>query len=155
MRFEIRAAAGAPPAEAREIRRRVFVEEQGVAADEEWDEHDAPGAGTLHLVAYAAGRPVGCARLRAVSDAAKVERVAVLPDARRHGLGRALMEAAEQAARERGHTRFVLHAQVAVIPFYERLGWRTLGPVFEEAGIPHRRMEKNGALSSPPASSPR
>jgi predicted GNAT family N-acyltransferase len=156
MRFEIRAEAGAPPRAAREIRRRVFVDEQGVAAHEEWDEHDAPGAGTLHLVAYAAGRPVGCARLRSVGDAAKVERVAVLPDARRHGLGRALMEAAEQAARERGHTRFVLHAQVAVIPFYERLGWRVLGPEFEEAGIPHRKMEKRGArFSSPPASSTR
>jgi predicted GNAT family N-acyltransferase len=144
MRLEIRAEAGAPPREAREIRRRVFVEEQGVAADEEWDEHDAPGAPTLHFVAYEAGRPLGCARLRALGDAAKVERVAVLSDARRHGLGRALMEAVEQAARERGHTRFVLHAQVAVIPFYERLGWRALGPEFDEAGIPHRKMEKSG-----------
>jgi predicted GNAT family N-acyltransferase len=144
MRFLIRAAAGAPPPEAREIRRRVFVEEQGVAADEEWDEHDAPGAGTLHFVAYQAGRPIGCARLRAHGDAAKVERVAVLPEERRLGLGRALMEAAERAAHERGHARLLLHAQVAVIPFYERLGWRAFGPEFDEAGIPHRKMEKTG-----------
>jgi predicted GNAT family N-acyltransferase len=140
----IHSVRGAAPADARAIRRRVFVEEQGVASDEEWDEHDAKRAGTLHFVAYRAGRAVGCARLRAYGADAKVERVAVLPEARRLGLGRALMEAAERAAREQGHARLVLHAQTAVIPFYERLGWRALGPEFEEAGIPHRRMEKQG-----------
>jgi ElaA protein len=85
---------------------------------------------------------VGCARLRTRGDAAKIERVAVLAKRRRLGLGRALMEAAERAAAQRGHRRLVLHAQVAVIPFYERLGWEAYGPEFLEAGIPHRAMKK-------------
>ena len=141
-RFTIRVSHGEAPAEARAIRRHVFVEEQGVASDEEWDAHDAAGAATLHFVAFERGRAVGCARLRACAEGAKVERVAVLPEQRRLGLGRALMEAAERAAEERGDARLVLHAQLPVIPFYERLGWRALGPEFSEAGIPHRRMEK-------------
>lgn len=141
-RLTIRISRGEAPAEARGVRRKVFVEEQGVASDAEWDEHDAEGAGTLHFVALADGRAVGCARLRAYGEAAKLERLAVLAEQRRLGRGRALMEAAEQAAREMGRTRLVLHAQTAVIPFYERLGWRALGPEFSEAGIPHRRMEK-------------
>jgi ElaA protein len=143
--FTIHGVRGAAPADARAIRRRVFVEEQGVASDEEWDQHDAEGAATLHLVAFHAGRAAGCARLRAYGPDAKVERVAVLPEARRLGLGRALMEAAELAARAQGRPRLVLHAQTAVIPFYERLGWRAFGPEFQEAGIPHRRMEKQAA----------
>lgn len=146
-RLTIRISRGEAPAEARAVRRRVFVSEQGVASEEEWDEHDAAGGETLHFVAFADGRAVGCARLRAYGEAAKVERVAVLPEQRRLGLGRALMEAAERSAGEMGRTRLVLHAQSAVIPFYERLGWRALGPEFSEAGIPHRRMEKRGQLS--------
>ena len=141
-RLTIRISEGEAPAEARAIRRRVFVEEQGVASHEEWDEHDAPGAETLHLVAFQEGSAVGCARLRTRGEDTKVERVAVLLEQRRLGLGRALMEAAERAARQRGCLRLVLHAQTAVTPFYERLGWRVVGPEFAEAGIPHRRMEK-------------
>jgi predicted GNAT family N-acyltransferase/predicted nucleotidyltransferase len=149
-RVAIRACRGAAPAEARELRRRVFVEEQGVAAAEEWDAHDDAGAETLHFVARAGGRALGCARLRRADDgAAKIERVAVLREARKGGIGRALMDAAETAAWRRGDPRLRLHAQIAVIPFYERLGWRALGPEFDEADIPHRRMEK--ADAAPPA----
>ena len=150
-RVTIRISRGEAPADARAVRRRVFVEEQGVASDEEWDEHDAPGAETLHFVAFEGSRAVGCARLRAYGEAAKLERVAVLPEQRRLGLGRALMEAAERAARQRGRTRLLLHAQTAVIPFYERLGWRALGPEFSEAGIPHRKMEKESQPGDPPS----
>jgi ElaA protein len=141
-RFTIRISPGEAPADARAIRRKVFVEEQGVASDEEWDEHDAAGAATLHFVALENGRAVGCARLRAHGEGAKLERVAVLPEQRRTGLGRALVQAAERAAWQRGYARVVLHAQTAVIPFYERLGWRAQGPEFDEAGIPHRKMER-------------
>ena len=143
----IRCRRGEAPAEAREIRRRVFVEEQRVAPEEEWDSHDEAGAPTLHFVAHDGERALGCARLRAVDDAAKIERVAVLRESRTHGLGRALMEAAETAAWRRGERRLVIHAQVAVIPFYERLGWRALGPEFDEAGIAHRKMEKTDSAA--------
>ena len=148
-RIAIRCRRGAAPAEAREIRRRVFVEEQHVAPDEEWDVHDEDGADTLHFVAQDGERAIGCARLRATEGAAKIERVAVLRDARERGLGRALMEAAETAAWRRGAERLGIHAQTQVIPFYERIGWRALGPEFVEAGIAHRAMEKTDP-SAPP-----
>jgi predicted GNAT family N-acyltransferase len=141
-RIAIRCHRGAAPAEAREIRRRVFIEEQRVAVREEWDAHDEAGSGTLHFVAHETGRALGCARLRSLAGGGKIERVAVLPEARERGLGRVLMEAAETAAWRRGAARLALHAQTAVIPFYERLGWRAHGPEFVEAGIPHRAMEK-------------
>jgi predicted GNAT family N-acyltransferase len=141
--MRIRAHRGAAPNEAREIRRRVFVEEQRVDPHEEWDAHDEAGTKTLHFVAHEGERALGCARLRWLDDAAKIERVAVLPEARERGLGSALMEAADAAAWRRGAARLRIHAQTAVIPFYERIGWRALGPEFVEAGIPHRRMEKN------------
>jgi predicted GNAT family N-acyltransferase len=147
--LSIRCSRGAAPEEAREIRRRVFVDEQGVAPEEEWDAHDAAASGTLHFVARDGARAVGCARLRAVPGAAKIERVAVLREARERGAGRALMEATETAAWRRGDERLAIHAQRAVIPFYERIGWRAFGPAFEEAGIPHRAMEKTDPAAAP------
>jgi predicted GNAT family N-acyltransferase len=149
-RVAIQAFRGGAPAEARELRRRVFVEEQGVAPAEEWDAYDEPGTDTLHFVARAGGEALGCARLRRADDgAAKIERVAVLREARSGGVGRALMEAAETAAWRRGDPRLRLHAQSAVVAFYEKLGWRALGPEFLEANIPHRKMEKTEP--APPA----
>ena len=138
----IRGTRGAAPAAAREIRRRVFVDEQRVEPSEEWDAHDGPGAATLHFVAWQGARALGCARLRSLGEVAKIERVAVLPEHRTHGLGRTLMQAAETAAWRRGHARLAIHAQREVIPFYERLGWCAEGPVFTEAGIAHRKMRK-------------
>jgi len=72
----------------------------------------------------------------------KAERVAVRRSVRRSGIGRALMRALEDEAHARGHRELVLNAQVAVIAFYERLGYRVEGPEFLEAGIPHRAMRK-------------
>jgi predicted GNAT family N-acyltransferase len=137
-----RCSQGAVPDAARETRRRVFVEEQGVDPHEEWDAHDEAGAETLHFVTWQGDRALGCARLRALGGAAKIERVAVLREHRAHGLGRTLMQAAETAAWRRGYSRLAIHAQLAVILFYERLGWRAVGPEFVEANIAHRKMEK-------------
>ena len=135
------------------VRRSVFVEEQGVDEDIEYDGHDDPGADATHFVAYAAGTPVGAARLRAAEDAdpasesdwdppGKVERVAVAADSRGEGWGRRLMDAVEARARKAGFDRLTLHAQTHVRGFYERLGYEAHGEEFEEAGIPHVAMEK-------------
>jgi methyltransferase (TIGR00027 family) len=122
----------------RAVRREVFVAEQGVPLEEEMDAHDADAA---HFVALQADEVVGTARLRSLADGAlKAERVAVRRPFRRRGVGRALMQALEDAARARGE--LVLNAQTAVEPFYERLGYRGEGPEFVEAGIPHRGMRK-------------
>ena len=138
--LEVRRARPDELARCLAIRREVFVEEQGVPLDEEMDAHDA---GCVHFLAFDAGDAVGTARLRETeAGRVKAERVAVRRSARRSGIGRALMRALEDAARARGHREIVLNAQVPVIAFYERLGYRVEGPEFLEAGIPHRAMRK-------------
>ena len=135
--LEIRVATPEELAQCHDIRREVFVDEQGVPLHEEMDAHDATAT---HFLAFLGGQPVGTARLRTLPDGTpKAERVAVRRAWRRHGIGRALMCALEDAARA---PELVLNAQVAVIPFYERLGYEAEGPVFDEAGIPHRTMRK-------------
>jgi len=72
----------------------------------------------------------------------KAERVAVRRPFRGAGVGRALMRALEDEARALGRRELVLNAQLPVVAFYERLGYRAEGPEFLEAGIPHRAMRK-------------
>ncbi len=134
---------GRAPDEAVAIRFRVFVEEQGVPAAEELDGKD--GERTHFLARDAAGRAIGCACLRPYGAAGaqhKVERVAVLPELRGTGLGATLMRAVEAHARAIGARDLVLHAQAAVVAFYEKIGWASVGPRFFEAGIEHQKMEK-------------
>jgi predicted GNAT family N-acyltransferase len=131
---------GRAPAEAVAIRRRVFVEEQGVPEAEELDGKD--GERSHFLARDGAGRAVGCACLRPYGAEHKVERVAVLPESRGSGLGRELMDGVEAHAREIGAKDLVLHAQASVVSFYEKLGWRSVGPRFLEAGIEHQEMKK-------------
>ena len=122
------------------IRRTVFVAGQGVSEREEIDGLDPA---CTHFLARAAGDAVGTARLRFVDGKAKAERVAVLDEHRRRGVGAALMLALEQEAARLGSGSVVLHAQEASIPFYEILGYRAEGERFFEADIPHRRMSKS------------
>ncbi len=131
---------GRAPAESVAIRRRVFIEEQGVPEPDELDGKD--GERTHFLARDAAGRAVGSACLRPYRARHKVERVAVLPELRGSGLGRDLMSAVEAHARTLGEDELVLHAQAGVVPFYEKLGWVSVGPRFFEAGIEHQKMGK-------------
>lgn len=117
------------------VRDTVFVREQGVPRSIEIDGHDPE---SHHVVAEtASGEPVGTARL--LNDG-QIGRCAVLAEWRGRGIGSRLVAALLDTGRERGYTRFELHAQVAAIPFYEKLGFSARGPVFGEAGIPHRTM---------------
>ena len=88
------------------------------------------------------GVPVATARLFSKGGAAKIGRVAVLKEHRGCGLGAKVMEWAMYMAKDLKLQPMVLDAQVDVIPFYERLGFEAEGPVFDDAGIPHRRMTK-------------
>lgn len=136
-RAEIRVAKPGELAQCLAIRREVFVDEQRVPLHEEMDAHD--GTAT-HFLALVDGEAVGTARLRTLPDGTpKAERVAVRAAWRRHGVGRALMRALEHAARA---PQIVLNAQLPVVAFYERLGYEAEGPIFDEAGIPHRAMRK-------------
>lgn len=122
------------------VRKAVFVEEQGVPAALEVDEHEKSAA---HFICRYRDEVVGAGRLRAKGPYAKFERIAVLKAYRGKHLGRALMKAMEAyAAREFPDLLPAMHAQDSAITFYERIGWRAEGPVFYEAGIPHRLMVK-------------
>ncbi|MDI5933926.1 GNAT family N-acetyltransferase [Halomonas kalidii] len=122
-------------AAAGEIRRAVFIEEQQVPLEEEWDGRDPD---CRHFLAIADGRPVGTARL--LPDA-HIGRVAVLAEARGLGIGAALMRAAIEAARRHGHPTVALAAQTHALAFYENLGFQAFGDEFLDAGIPHRNMQ--------------
>ncbi|SDJ23357.1 Predicted N-acyltransferase, GNAT family [Halovenus aranensis] len=122
------------------VRQDVFVEEQNVSADEEWDGNDDDAT---HVVAYDGDYPVGTARLRTPEDGlAKIERVAVREPYRGRGIGRLLMDALEADAREQSCSQALLHAQTAVEPFYQKRGYERTSGVFEEANIPHVKMRK-------------
>ncbi len=116
------------------IRRRVFIEEQGVPEALEWEARDGD---CDWFVARVGEAVVGIARL---TPDAQVGRMAVLPDWRGRGIGTALLQAVLRRARERGMAAVTLHAQIHAVPFYARQGFRAEGAVFMEAGIPHRRM---------------
>lgn len=113
----------------------MFICEQGVPESLEWDADDALA---LHFLALLTdGSAVGTARL--MPDG-RIGRMAVLPQWRRRGLGKALLAAAMAQARTRGQTDLSLHAQLAVRGFYEQAGFVAEGEVFDEAGIPHLLM---------------
>jgi len=119
------------------IRRAVFIEEQGVPEDLEWDIDDT---GAVHLLALDdAGRAIGCARL--LPDG-HIGRMAVLPDWRGRGVGRALLDAVTLEAQTRGHRSLHLSAQIHAAGFYARAGFVAVGDEYEEAGIPHVAMHK-------------
>lgn len=121
--------------QAGQIRRKVFIDEQQVSQDEEWDGLDPD---CLHFLAYNVGRPVGTARL--LPDG-HIGRVAVLADQRGGGVGQALMVTAIEAARSKRLEQIVLAAQTQALAFYERLGFQAYGEVFLDAGIAHRNMK--------------
>ena len=128
-------------AEAQPIRAAVFVKEQGIAADLEWDGAD-PAADCVHAVAFnRLGQALGTGRLlEHVPGVAKIGRMAVLPAARGTGVGARVLEALMKAARERGFRQVLLHAQASAVGFYRRAGFTERGAPFEEAGIVHQEM---------------
>ncbi len=124
---------------AREIRERVFVREQGIPVEDEWDEADA---GCVHAVAFnRLGMAVGTGRLLpAEGGSAKVGRMAVHEVLRGTGVGQSLLEALVAVARGRGDQEAVLQAQRSAEGFYARQGFVAAGEPFDEVGIPHIAM---------------
>jgi predicted GNAT family N-acyltransferase len=128
------------------VRRRVFIEEQGVPEDLEIDEHDGDPAvvtSALHVVGGLDGIAVATGRLLLEDgDHGHIGRVAVLPELRRRGCGARLMQALHDLARQQGCTAITLAAQLHALGFYERLGYVARGDVFLDAGIEHRWMDR-------------
>ena len=119
------------------IRRKVFVEEEGVDPALEYDENDA----TAHHYLLTIGeRPVGAARWRETAKGIKLERFAVLPEFRNRGLGEILLSAVLEDVKGLGKLIY-LHSQLRAVPFYERNGFVKQGEIFYEAEMGHYYME--------------
>lgn len=121
-------------ADLRRIRKRVFIDEQGVTPEQEWDSMDAEA---IHFLAEEKGFAIGTARL--LPDGC-IGRVSVLKEWRGLKVGEALMQAAIDEAERRGLKQQTLTAQVHASRFYERLGFKAISEEFIEAGIPHIDM---------------
>ena len=118
------------------LRRKVFIEEQLVPEDLEWDGEDRHA---LHFLARVDGQPVGCARL--LPDG-HVGRMAVLPEWRGRGVGRRLMKVVLMEAEKLKLGHLFLNAQTTAVDFYKQYGFNQVGGEFSDANIPHVRMEK-------------
>jgi predicted GNAT family N-acyltransferase len=126
-------------AAAQAVRTTVFVDEQGIAPEDEWDADDATA---LHAVLFDLnGQPLGNARLLQPSAGlAKVGRMAVLKEARRLGYGARLLQALLREARRRSNKEVRLSAQRTAESFYAEHGFVVVGEPFDEVGIAHVEM---------------
>jgi len=124
---------------AQTVRTAVFVQEQGIAPEDEWDADDASA---LHAVLFDVnGQALGNARLlQPLVNVAKVGRMAVLKDARGRGYGARLLQALLLEARRRGNKEVRLSAQRTAEQFYASHGFSAVGEPFDEVGIPHVEM---------------
>jgi predicted GNAT family N-acyltransferase len=121
----------------RAVREAVFVQEQQVPVELEWDALDPL---CFHVLAVDAdGLPVGTARL---TPERRIGRMAVLAPFRGCGIGEAMLAALLDEARRRRWPEVTLHAQLHALPFYARAGFVPAGPAFVEAGIGHREMRR-------------
>lgn len=127
-----------------QIRQEVFVREQGVAEDLEWDELDKHPEASHHMLLMLDGLAIGTARWYAYDDeTAKLQRVAVLKPLRGIGAGQRLIMAMEDDAREAGYAYAMLDSQCQAEAFYKKLGYRVISEEpFLDAGILHVRMKK-------------
>lgn len=126
----------------RSIRFKVFVDEQKVPAALELDETDF---NALHVLARD-GQDADCGTARMFVDPedssrVKIGRMAVLREFRRSGCGSAMIDSLLREARRSGYRAAVLSAQFQAVPFYRRFGFKPVGEIYDEAGIPHQRME--------------
>jgi predicted GNAT family N-acyltransferase len=121
------------------IRRKVFVDEQGVDPNLEYDKEDQ----AHHYLLLLAGRPIATSRWRETEKGIKLERFAVLPEFRNRGFGEIILDEVLKDVRQLGKTVY-LHSQSRAVPFYERNGFFKEGEMFVEAGIEHYYMKLQG-----------
>ena len=126
---------------ARHLRTEVFLQEQKIPADMEWDDGDAAA---VHAVAYnRLDQPVGTGRmLQQLPGVARIGRMAVHQALRGSGVGKQVLQALLTVAADRGDYEAMLHAQRSAEDFYLGLGFVPRGEPFEEAGIAHIEMSR-------------
>ena len=126
-------------ADALSVRIAVFVDEQGIAREDEIDEYDDAA---VHAVGYDGRTPVAAGRLVLMDAYGKIGRMAVLKEHRGSGIGAQVLDALEREGAARGVRLFKLSAQMSARGFYDRAGYGAVGDVYDEVGIPHIAMEK-------------
>ncbi len=129
----------------KDIRRQVFIEEQEIPREIEWDGMDEEA--THFLALNEAGAYVGTARFL---PSGQIGRMAVLPTHRNHGVGRMLLDAAIDHARASSYYGVFLHAQDYVSGFYDKAGFTAVGSPFVEAGITHVKMTREFVVDFDP-----
>ncbi len=126
--------------EAFRIRRCVFTNEQGIAEDRVFDNHDS---NAIHVIARNDAFIVGTARVLLLSEKqAKIERMAVLASFRRRAIGKHMVQFIEDEMKNRAVKQIILHAQYDVMGFYQACGYAKTGKPFQEVGIKHIAMQK-------------
>lgn len=120
--------------DAKYIREQVFIQEQGIASEDEWDDFDATA---VHFMVYDKEQPIATARLLPQHS---VGRFAVLIPYRKQGIGKILMQHIIDYARNQKLPYLKLSAQTYVTAFYEALGFNVQGEVYQDCGIPHINM---------------
>ena len=118
------------------VRNKVFILEQLIPIEIEIDGKDNS---CIHFVAYKSGSPVGTARM---GKDGKIGRVAVIKEFRKFGIGKLLMQEIENVAVAIGINKIFFNAQLSAKPFYDKIGYKSIGEIFIEANIDHIYMEK-------------
>lgn len=122
------------------IRNIVFVQEQNVAPDLEYDGLDDEA---IHAIGYVKDKPIATGRIRFVDKCGKLERVAVLKKFRGKSYGTQIIKYMEHLIHKHNYTKATLNAQTHAIDFYENLGYTVVSDEFMDANIPHVTMEKS------------
>ena len=123
-----------------EVRRQVFIKEQNIPEDLEFDTYDREA---LHMVVKDGERVIGTARvLFLTANQARLERMAILKPFRRKGIGRRLIYYLNEELNKRQVEQVVLHAQCSAVTFYKSCGFEESGMPFWEVGIKHIKMQK-------------
>jgi len=117
------------------IRRKVFIEEQQVPEELEWDDDDKA---CVHVLVTDNNTPIATGRIKMDGH---IGRMAVLKDYRNKGIGSAVLEALINFSKTLKMKSVYLHAQTTAIPFYEKHGFKISSEEFMDAGIPHKKME--------------
>ncbi len=130
------------------IRKEVFVVEQGVPLEDEFDEFDALNGRCEHILVFYNEQPVGTGRIRVVDGLGKLERICILKPYRKYGLGKVIIKALEESAAKKGVSKVKLHGQTQAEGFYQKNGYQTSSTMFMEAGIPHILMVKELSIKT-------
>lgn len=122
----------------RSVREAVFIREQGISPELEWDGLDESCRHALVLSSQ--GEAIGCGRMLSDGHIGHIGRIAVLPKWRKQKIGTAIMEALLNYAREHNYPQVDVDAQTYAVPFYQGFDFFEEGEIFQDAGLPHIKM---------------